>query len=141
MQIPVSTTSAEGSTTEFKDANLNLTVTPTVRPNGVIQLQVKANNDTPSGSVAGGINTQSVKTNALVKDGQTLVLGGIYTDTKTVNETGVPVLMKIPFLGWMFKTQSTSLVTTELLILITPTIIKDDTEMKDFTEMKGGYSY
>lgn len=124
VQIPVQTTTAEGSTTEFKNANLFLSVTPTVKPGATLQLQIQANNDTPE-TVDGetGINTQSITTTALVKDGETLVIGGIYTNSEDIDETGIPGLRKIPILGWLFKTKSISVETTELLILITPKIL------------------
>ncbi len=127
VQIPVSTTTAEGSTTEFRNANLSLDVTPTVNlANGTIELKVRANNDTPI-SVGGetGINTQSIETRAIVKDGETLVLGGIYTNSEEVSERGVPGLRKIPILGWLFKSRKDTISTKELLILITPTILKE----------------
>ncbi|MDP2166798.1 MAG: type IV pilus secretin PilQ [Thermodesulfovibrionales bacterium] len=126
VQIPVQTTTAAGSTTEFKNANLSLTVTPTIKRN-YIEITVQANNDTPV-SVGGatGINTQSVTTQALVKDGETLVLGGIYTRSETESTQGVPYLSKIPIIGWLFKTKSTSTPTKELMIFITPVIVKSD---------------
>ncbi|MGD2081110.1 MAG: type IV pilus secretin PilQ, partial [Nitrospirota bacterium] len=124
-QIPVQTTTAEGSTTEFKNANLSLNVVPTVKPGGVLQLQIQANNDTPQVTPGGetGINTQSITTTALVKDGETLVIGGIYTNSEDTRETGIPGLRKIPILGWLFNTKSVNVETTELLILITPRIL------------------
>lgn len=124
-QIPVQTTTAEGSTTEFKNANLSLNVTPTVKPGGVLQLQIQANNDTPQVTPGGetGINTQSITTTALVKDGETLVIGGIYTNSEDQRDTGIPGLRKIPILGWLFGVKSVSVETTELLILITPRIL------------------
>jgi type IV pilus assembly protein PilQ len=124
-QIPVQTTTAEGSTTEFKNANLSLNVIPTVKPGGVLQLQIQANNDTPQVTPGGetGINTQSITTTALVKDGETLVIGGIYTNSEDSRDTGIPGLRKIPILGWLFGVKSVSVETTELLILITPKIL------------------
>lgn len=126
VQIPVQTTTAEGSTTEFKNANLALNVTPTVKPGGVLELEIQANNDTPE-TVGGetGINTQSITTKALVKDGETLVIGGIYTDSEEITNVGVPGLSKIPILGWLFKVKSVTTSTKELLILITPRILEE----------------
>ena len=59
----------------------------------------------------------------LVKSGDTVVLGGIYKETDSLNETGIPVLRRIPFLGWLFKAQSKNLIKTELLIFLTPTVL------------------
>jgi type IV pilus assembly protein PilQ len=125
-QIPVSTTSAEGSTTEFIKANLALIVTPIIKPNNIIEIELQVNKDEPI-AVGGatGIDTNSVITTARVKDGETLVIGGIYENTKKREERGVPVLRKIPILGWLFGSKLVSERTDELMILITPRIIKE----------------
>jgi len=124
-QIPFSTVSSEGTKTEFKEAELRLDVTPEIQPNGILKLTVTATNNTPTpvGNET-GINTQEVNTQALVKDGQTLVLGGIYQNTETELEVRVPWLSQIPFLGWLFKTQKVTKSPKELLIFITPKIVK-----------------
>ncbi len=62
------------------------------------------------------------------KDGETLVLGGIYSDTVVEDETGVPLLRKIPILGWLFKTKGTGRDKTNLFIFITPHIIRNQAE-------------
>jgi len=124
VSIPVQTTTAAGSTTEFVNANLNLNVTPKITPEGYIQMKISAANDTPV-SVGGstGINKQSIQTEALVKNGETLVLGGIYTRTDQTTSQGVPLLSKIPIIGWLFKTKEVQNPTKELLIFITPVIV------------------
>ncbi len=124
--IPYTTQSDKGSQTEFKKATLSLGVTPKITPEGYVQLKVLATNDTPGATTPKGdvaINTMSLTTNALVKNGETLVLGGIYTTGATESEAGVPLLNKIPLLGWLFKTKTqTGPNVKELLIFITPTI-------------------
>lgn len=124
--IPVQTTTAEGTQTEFVNANLNLQVTPRIAPDGFIQLRVVAANDSPGDVTPGGIaiNRKNVSTQAIVKDGETLVIGGIYTDQDSKTESGVPVLHRIPLLGWLFKTRTDLKPQNELLILITPRIVK-----------------
>jgi type IV pilus assembly protein PilQ len=124
--IPVQTTTAEGTQTEFVNANLNLQVTPRIAPDGFIQLKVVAANDSPGDVTPGGIaiNRKNVSTQAIVKDGETLVIGGIYTDQDSKTETGVPALHRIPLLGWLFKTRTDLKPQNELLILITPRIVK-----------------
>lgn len=126
--IPVQTTSAEGTRTEFVDANLNLTVTPRITPDGFIQLKIAAKKNEPvriEGATAPGIDKKEVNTQALVKDGETIVIGGIYTKSERESEQRVPLLGKIPILGWLFKTKSRGPdTTTELLIFITPTIAR-----------------
>jgi type IV pilus assembly protein PilQ len=124
--IPVQTTTAEGTQTEFVNANLNLQVTPRITPDGYIQLKVIAANDSPGDVTPGGIaiNRKNVSTQAIVKNGETLVIGGIYTTTDSKTDTGVPLLSKIPVLGWLFKTRSDLRPQNELLILITPRVVE-----------------
>jgi type IV pilus assembly protein PilQ len=124
--IPVQTTTAEGTKTEFVNANLNLQVTPRITPDGFIQLKVSAANDSPGDITPGGIaiNRKNVSTQAIVKDGETLVIGGIYTTQDNKTESGVPVFHRIPLLGWLFKTRTDLKPQNELLILITPRIVK-----------------
>ncbi|MDA8156381.1 MAG: type IV pilus secretin PilQ [Actinomycetota bacterium] len=127
--IPVQTTSASGTSTQFVNANLNLQVTPRITPDGYVLLKVTAANDslgdlTPQGYA---INRKNVTTQALVKDGETLVLGGIYTDSRSTTDTGVPFLSRIPLLNLFFKDRTeTGPNPQELLILITPKIVKAD---------------
>jgi type IV pilus assembly protein PilQ len=123
------TTSADGGGTkvETQDATLNLTVTPEIRPNGIVLLDVSVNNDSPTlipGADAPGIDKQQIKTKALVRDGDTLVLGGIFTSTEDESEVRVPFLAKLPIIGWLFKTREISRIPNELLIFITPKIIQ-----------------
>ncbi|MBA3071668.1 MAG: type IV pilus secretin PilQ, partial [Nitrospirae bacterium] len=92
-----------------------------------VQLKIIATNDSPGILTAEGreINKQKVDTQALVKNGETLVIGGIYTTNTTESEGGIPLLSRIPILGWLFKTKKwTGPDVTELLIFITPTIVR-----------------
>ncbi len=127
--IPYATSAEGGGTTiETQDAALTLTVTPEIQPNGIIKLVVDVTNDSPTtipGADAPGIDKQQIKTQALVKNGETLVLGGIFTSIEEESEIRVPVLSRIPVLGWLFKTRSVSRIPNELLIFITPRIIGD----------------
>ncbi len=126
--IPVQTTTAAGTTTQFVNANLNLTVTPRITPDGYVLLKVTAANDslgqlTPQGYA---INRKNVNTQALVKNGDTLVIGGIYTTNENTSVSGIPLLDKIPLLGNLFKTRTINGPNpSELLILITPRIVKN----------------
>lgn len=125
--IPYATSAEGGGTTiETQDAALTLTVTPTIQPNGIIMLVVDVTNDSPTtipGADAPGIDKQQIQTQAFVKDGETLVLGGIFTSIEEESEIRVPVLSRIPLIGWLFKTRSVSRIPNELLIFITPRII------------------
>jgi len=126
VSIPVQTVSAEGTKTEYVNATLSLGVTPKITPDGYVQMKINATNNalgilTPQGYA---IETKSVNTQALVKNGETLVIGGIYTTNTSEGEQGIPLLSKIPILGWLFKTKTqTGPNVTELLVFITPTIV------------------
>jgi len=119
------TTSAEGAKTEFIDASLSLEVTPHITADGSVNMKIKASNNSV-GSSAGGtppINTKEATTELVVKNGETTVIGGIYVDSETDADTGVPYLSDIPLLGWLFKSNSKIKTKNELLIFITPKIV------------------
>ncbi|NKB33405.1 MAG: type IV pilus secretin PilQ [Pseudomonadales bacterium] len=118
---------AGGSTTEFEDAVLSLIVTPQITPDGRINMELEIQQD----SVAAGsgpvpaINTNQVSTSALVSDGETIVLGGVFREENTTTETKTPLLGDVPYLGYLFKRTANETRRTELLIFITPKIIAD----------------
>lgn len=118
---------AGGSTTEFEDAVLSLQVTPQITPDGRINMELQIQQD----SVAAGsgnvpaINTNEVTTSALVNDGETIVLGGVFREENTTTETKTPILGDIPYVGRLFKRTASERRRTELLIFITPKIIAD----------------
>lgn len=127
-EIPYQQSTSSGATSvSFKKAELRLAVTPHISPNGKIILTLTAQNNQPNYAEAlpSGIpiQTQEVKTKLMVNNGQTIAVGGIYTDTTTKNHTGVPVLKDIPLLGYLFRSEVHSVAKTELLVFITPEII------------------
>src|SRR5581483_2222125 len=126
--IPFSTVSANGTQTTFIDANLTLIVTPHVSPDGGIIMKVKvsknAAGETRPGAAGPSILKKEATTNILVKDGETTVIGGIYEVTKVDSISGIPFLMDVPVLGWLFKTSTKSESTSELLVFLTPRILK-----------------
>jgi type IV pilus assembly protein PilQ len=126
--IPFETISDKGTQTEFVDATLNLTVTPHITPNGSVIMKIKAKKnaigDFRSGRGAPSISKREASTEVMVQDGETTVIGGIFESTKSDSELGIPWLRNIPLLGWLFKRESTSDQNRELLIFITPTIVK-----------------
>src|SRR4029079_7018154 len=112
---------------QFRKATLKLEVIPQITPEGNIILDVDVNKDsvgsqTPSGIL---INTKHVKTQVLVDNGGTVVIGGIYEQNEQVDETKVPLLGDIPAVGWLFKTKTRSLDKSELLIFLTPKVVTD----------------
>ena len=128
-EIPYTTTSDEGTKTEFKKAELSLKVTPEINPDGSIFLEIEAKNDSRGATVPTGlgsapaIDTKTADTKLLVQDGETTVIGGIFIEDKSVSDGGVPWLQHIPVLGYLFKSHSVSSERRELLIFITPRIL------------------
>lgn len=128
LQIPIQTVANNTVTVQFKDAVLTLQVTPQITDAGtvILELQVE-NNSADFANLVNGIppiNTQSARTIVQVTDGQTAVVGGIYqsTETTTVNQT--PFLSKLPILGYLFKNKAVNSQNNELLLFITPHIVK-----------------
>ena len=114
---------------QFKDAVLELSVTPQITSADTIILDIELNNDIAdfSNSVNGipSIRTQSATTQVLMADGATTVIGGVFVNTQVEQQDYVPLLHKIPILGYLFKSQSNSNLNEELLIFLTPRIQKD----------------
>lgn len=133
-QIPYETTSQAGTQVQFIDAVLSLEVEPHVTPDGSITMKVKVTRDA-RGTFRSAVNQvpsidkREAQTEVLVRDGETLVIGGIYESEKTQSEVGIPWLRKIPVLGWLFKSQETLNTKRELLIFITPTILQAKSEV------------
>ncbi len=132
-QIPFSQTTFAGgvatTASVLKSAKLTLKVTPQITADKRIIMQLVVNKDTPiANPVAGGdptIDKKKVLTKLLVKNGETVVLGGIYTQTTSDTINGVPGLMNIPIIGHLFKRKQKSNNRNELLIFITPTVIDE----------------
>jgi len=121
--IPYQTTSAEGTKTEFVEAALTLEVTPHITADGSVSMKIKASNNSPGTGSPPPINKKEATTELVVSNGDTTVIGGIYVDSDTESDTGVPFLSDIPLLGWLFKSNSKLKTKTELLIFITPKIV------------------
>lgn len=128
--IPVRKLTTEGTvSTEFKDVTLELNVTPHITPDKSIAMAVEIKKEeldptVPSVEGVPGTDKKEANTNVIIKDGETIVIGGMYKITTNDSESGVPGLMKIPVLGWLFKTNKTSTTTSELLIFVTPRIVE-----------------
>jgi type IV pilus assembly protein PilQ len=128
-QIPYSTVSASGTNTQFIDATLSLKVTPQITPDGGVIMKLEAKNDSQGDVGASGqpaINKKKATTNVLVRDGETAVIGGILQITRKENQAAVPWLSKIPVLGFFFRKDTNQAVNRELLIFITPKILKQE---------------
>jgi type IV pilus assembly protein PilQ len=128
VSIPFSQVSAQGVNTVFVEARLQLDVTPHITSDGSVLMAIKATNNQPDPANTGAngqpaIQKKEAETQVLVKDGDTTVIGGIYVRRGATNEAGVPWLMKIPIIGFFFKTNTISENRQELLIFITPRIV------------------
>ncbi len=125
------------ATVTFKDAFLCLLVNPQILNNDSIILNVEVQKDAPgtpvnlgSGGIAYPIDTKRVKTQIRVQNGETAVLGGIYEQNKRGDVTKVPFLGDIPVLGHLFRTDSRQDTKTELLVFLTPRIVRDDAGLR-----------
>lgn len=121
---------AGGSTTEFEEAVLSLEVTPQITPDGRINMQLDIRQDSiaPGTSVVPAINTNQVTTRALVNNGETIVLGGVFREETATTESKTPVLGDLPYVGRLFKRSERSSRRSELLIFITPKILDESFE-------------
>lgn len=134
VQIPVQTTANNTTTVSFKDAALTLRVVPQITAAGTVIMKIAVENAAPDfsraiGTPDGGINappinTQRANTTVLLSDGQTTVIGGIYTSQEQLSQDRTPGFSRIPFLNWLFKRDAVNNQSTELLIFITPRITK-----------------
>ena len=122
------TTSSGAAATTFEEAVLSLTVTPQITPDDKIIMDLEVTQDSVGETTDDGplINTNSVTTQVLVANGDTIVLGGIFESSSINSTTKTPFLGDIPYLGRLFKRTQTTEVRSELLIFITPKIIKND---------------
>lgn len=128
VEIPYQEASSSGATsTSFKKAVLSLSVTPQITPDDRVVMDLSVNKDSVGGIFSGvpSINTRSITTQVLVNNGDTVVLGGIYEQTVAKGEDKVPLLGDIPLLGYLFKSTTKTESKSELLIFVTPKILKD----------------
>ncbi|MBU1426148.1 MAG: type IV pilus secretin PilQ [Gammaproteobacteria bacterium] len=129
VEIPYLQASSSGATTiAFKKAVLGLTVTPQITPDDHVGMKLLVSQDTV-GEIffqVPSINTKKVETNVLVENGGTVVIGGVYTQDSTDDELKVPLIGDIPIIGWLFKTDTKTKAKKELLVFITPKILKDN---------------
>ena len=129
-ELPYQVATSSGATSlQFRKANLKLEVTPQVTPEGNVILDVDVTKDSVGRATAAGfaINTKHVKTQVLVENGGTVVIGGIFEQSDREDITKVPFLGDVPYLGNLFKTRTTTSSKTELLIFLTPKIVTDRT--------------
>lgn len=138
VEIPYLQSTSSGATSvAFKKAVLALKVTPQITPDQRVLLDLSVNQDSrgtdvPSGIGAGtipSINTKNVSTQVLVDNGETVVLGGVYTQTENNAVNRTPFFSDIPYVGFLFKSTSTSKEKSELLIFVTPKILRENLQI------------
>jgi type IV pilus assembly protein PilQ len=136
-EIPYATVSSAGTQIQFKEAVLKLEVTPTVVREGDtnrIKMTVLVENNSrgvvvdlgSSGGQPPAINKRKAETQVLIKEGERLVIGGVTNSESEEAERGVPMFAEIPILGWLFKQRGERNTATELVVFITPSIVRRD---------------
>jgi type IV pilus assembly protein PilQ len=127
-EIPFQQATSSGATAvSFRKANLALKVKPQITPDGNVIMTLDVNKDQPGATTPAGvqINTKHVKTEVLVENGGTVVIGGIYEQNDRTDVTKIPLLGDIPVLGFLFKNTTSTSAKTELLVFITPRIVNE----------------
>jgi general secretion pathway protein D len=142
--VPIATQSAISTATagapivnsiQMQDTGVILTVTPRVNKNGLVQLdisqEVSASTETTTSNIdSPTIQQRKFTSTVVVKNGDTIALGGLITESITKARSGVPVLENIPLLGNLFRDTHNTTTRTELILLITPRVLRDDTEFQ-----------
>ncbi len=146
-QVPIITSETQTDTTstsvsydktvQYKDTGVILEVTPQINYDGVILLDIKQTVSNALELSEGGIqsvtiSSRELKTKLAVKNGQTIMIGGMIKKNETKSETGIPFLKDIPLLGYLFKYESTSIDKTELLVMVTPYVIETDDVLEQY---------
>lgn len=129
-------TSLFTNTIQNRDTGVILTITPRINSSGLVTLQIQQEVSAPLAPATGGIQSpsiqkRSVSTQAVVQDKETIALGGIIQETNTLSKNRIPLLGDIPYLGALFGNTSRSTQRTELIILLTPTVIRDAAEARN----------
>lgn len=147
-QVPVATQSSVSTinpdapivnSVSFRDTGVILNITPRVSDNGVVVLDISQEVSSVASTTSSGIDSPTIQqrrieTSVAVHDGESLALGGLIEDSRNVTSSGVPYLSKIPLLGEAFKSKQKKVGRTELLVLITPRVVRDRNEARQVTE-------
>lgn len=123
----------------FRDTGVILNITPRVSDSGVVVLDIEQEVSSVTSTTTSGIDSPTIQqrrieTSVAVHDGESLALGGLIEDSRNVTSAGVPYLSKIPFLGEAFKSKKKEVGRTELLVLITPRVVRDRNEARQVTD-------
>ncbi len=150
-QIPIVTSITENSsaatqvdkTVQYKDTGVILEVTPQINYDGIILLEVKQTVSTALDIPENGVQSQPIKTRELktklaVKDGQSIMIGGLIGTDININNSGIPLLKDIPWLGYFFKYESREKRKTELIVMLTPYVIETEDVLDQYVREFGG---
>jgi general secretion pathway protein D len=123
----------------YKDTGVILSVTPRVNQSGRVLLDIDQEVSNVSQTTSSSINSPTIqqrriKTTVVVNDSETLALGGLIQDNKTITRNQVPVAGDIPLIGNLFKQKTDTVAKTELIVLITPRVIRDASQAREVTE-------
>jgi general secretion pathway protein D len=119
-------------TVQYIDVGTVLTITPTINPDGYVNLQVQQTANSATNEIqfdAPVINKREATTQVFIRDGQTTVIGGLADNTTSHSESGIPGLSRIPGLGWLFGNKQRNKATSELFLFLTPHVIFTDTDV------------
>ncbi|MEM6832146.1 MAG: type II secretion system secretin GspD [Pseudomonadota bacterium] len=151
-QVPIVTQQSQGTVTgdaplintvELRDTGVILEVTPRINDSGVVIIDVSQEVSDVAQTITSGIDSPTIQqrlleTTVAVSDGNTIALGGLIRESQTVGNSGVPILKDIPLLGNLFRTNNRTAIRTELMVLLTPYVMRNSTEtrgiMQDFIE-------
>src|SRR5262249_56035553 len=127
------------NTVQMRDTGVILSVTPRVNDNGRVLLDIEQEVSNVARTTSSGIDSPTiqqrrVRTTVTVSDGEAVTLGGLIQERDTAGKTQVPFLGDIPMLGTVFRTKRDEIDRTELLIIIRPTVVRDDAEARRATE-------
>lgn len=135
--VPLTSTDLRTSTVQYKDTGTILKVRPRINYDGVVILDIHqqvsaASENTLGGTTSPIISTRELKTKLAVKNGQSIMMGGLIKKGNTNNQSKIPLLGDIPLLGWAFKYEKQSNDKTELLVMITPYVIESDDVLEQY---------
>jgi general secretion pathway protein D len=150
-EVPIVTTQSNSTLTttngtsnilqniQYRDTGVILTVLPQVNSEGLVNMQIRQEVSQVASATTGGIqsptfSTRESETTVVVQSGETIVIGGIIDDTVDRSRTGIPFLMDIPVVGRAFRVESDTVRRTELIVLLTPHVVRDRQESRNATE-------
>jgi general secretion pathway protein D len=129
---------------QYQDVGTALTIVPTINDDGYVTLrilqEVSALTQQTIAAALGApvITTREAETSAIVRHGQTIVIGGLIDDTRDVLDSGIPILRDIPLLGALFRTRTSGRTRSELAIFLTPYVVFTDAEAQELMERERG---